>query len=70
MRVSDYWFDFAQTGKPTSGGSPESPSGNGSRDSTMEFGEANLDQNELYEARLNVFIGPSRSWAQSRIAND
>jgi carboxylesterase type B len=55
--VSDYWFEFAQTGKPVSRGSPEWPSNNGDRDSTMQFGETIAIKTNFMKARLNVFIG-------------
>jgi para-nitrobenzyl esterase len=57
QRVSHYWFEFAQTGKPGSRGSPEWLSNNGNRDSTMQFGETIAIKTNFMKARLNVFIG-------------
>lgn len=55
-RVSDYWFQFARTGRPTAKGSPEWPSDNRGRDRTMQFRQPIAVQANFMKARLNVFI--------------
>ncbi len=63
-RVSDYWFEFARTGKPVSslskGGNPQWPSDAGLQDKTMLFGESIAVQTNFMKARLNIFIGGSK----------
>ncbi len=56
-RASDYWFEFARTGKPASKGNPVWPSDDGRQDKTMLFGETIAIQTNFMKARLNVFIG-------------
>ncbi len=56
-QVSDYWFAFARTGKPTSQGSQAWPNHDGRQDRTMLFGETIGVQTNFMKARLNVFIG-------------
>jgi para-nitrobenzyl esterase len=55
-RVSDYWFQFARTGKPAAKGSPEWPSDSRGRDRTMQFRQPIAVQANFMKARLNVFI--------------
>jgi para-nitrobenzyl esterase len=56
-RVSDYWFEFARTGKPASKGSPAWPDDRAGQDMTMLFGETIVVQPNFMKARLNTFIG-------------
>lgn len=56
-RVSDYWFEFARTGLPTSVGSPDWPSDDARQDKTMSFGQTITVQTNFMRARLNTFIG-------------
>jgi para-nitrobenzyl esterase len=56
-RVSDYCFEFARTGKPTSKGGPDWPNDNGLRDKTMLFGETIEVQTNFMKPRLNILIG-------------
>jgi para-nitrobenzyl esterase len=55
-RVSDYWFEFARTGKPTSKVSPNWPNDDGRQDRTMLFGETIAVQTNFMKVRLNAFI--------------
>ncbi len=59
-RISDYWFEFARTGKPSSSGGPEWPNDDGSHDKTMLFGETIAVQTNFMKARLNIFIGGTK----------
>jgi para-nitrobenzyl esterase len=56
-RVSDYWFEFARTGKPASKGSPEWPNDDGRQDKTMLFGQTLDVRTNFMKFRLNRFIG-------------
>ncbi len=56
-RVSDYWFEFARTGIPTSRGGPPWPSDSGRQDKTMQFGNPMAVQTNFMKARLNILIG-------------
>ena len=56
-RVSDYWFEFARTGKSTSRGGPDWPNDGTMRDRTMQFRRPIAVQANFMKARLNVFIG-------------
>ncbi len=55
-RVSDYWFEFARTGKPASKGGPEWPNHNNKQDRTMLFGKTIAVQANFMRPRLNTFI--------------
>lgn len=59
-RASDYWFEFARTGKPAANGAPEWPSDRGWQDKTMIFGEKMAVQNNFMKTRLNIFIGGAK----------
>lgn len=56
-RVSDYCFEFARTGKPSSKEGPEWPSDRFLRDRTMLFGETIAVQRNFMKPRLNLFKG-------------
>lgn len=56
-RVSDYWFEFARTGRPASSGGPEWPSDHGKQDKTVVFGETVAVQTNFMKTRLNIFMG-------------
>jgi para-nitrobenzyl esterase len=56
-RVSDYWFEFACTGKPASKGNPAWADDRAGQDMTMLFGETIVVQPNFMKARLNTFIG-------------
>ncbi len=56
-RISDYWFEFARTGKPASRGSPQWLNHNSKQDKTMLFGKTTAIQTNFMRPRLNVFIG-------------
>jgi para-nitrobenzyl esterase len=57
LRVSDYFFEFARTGKPASKGSRAWPNDRAGQDMTMLFGETIVVQPNFMKARLNTFIG-------------
>ena len=59
-RVSDYWFEFARTGKPTSQGSPAWPNHNTRQDETMLFGDTIAVQKNFMKTRLNILIGGTK----------
>ena len=59
-RVSDYWFEFARTGRPSSQGNPEWPNDTGRQDKTMLFGEKIEVQTNFMKTRLNIFIGVTK----------
>jgi para-nitrobenzyl esterase len=56
-RVSDYWFEFARSGKPTSKGGPEWPNDEAWRDRTMQFRQPIAVQSNFMRHRLNLLIG-------------
>ncbi len=55
--ASDYWFEFARSGKPASKAGPEWPNDAGKQDKTMIFGETVAVQTNFMKARLNILIG-------------
>jgi para-nitrobenzyl esterase len=55
-RVSDYWFEFARSGKPAAKGSPKWPNDDAGHDKTMQFGSTTAVQTNFTKARLNIFI--------------
>jgi para-nitrobenzyl esterase len=59
-RVSEFWFQFANVGKPISEGSPSWPSHSAARDRTMLFGESMHVKADFMRARLNVFVAAGK----------
>jgi len=55
IRISDYWFEFARTGRPAAGNA-EWPNDDRGHDRTMNFGPTIRAQNNFMKARLNIFI--------------
>lgn len=60
QRASDYWFEFARTGRPAVNGAPAWPSDQGRQDKTMVFGETIRVQNNFMKTRLNILIGGTK----------
>ena len=56
-KLSDYIFEFARDGTPSSSRAPRWPDHNSSRDETIVFGKAIEAQRNFMKARLNVMIG-------------
>jgi para-nitrobenzyl esterase len=56
-RVSDYWLEFARTGRPAAKGGPEWPSHRGTQDRTLIFRETVAVERNFMRARLNTLIG-------------
>lgn len=59
-RVSDYWFEFARTGKPSAKGGPDWPNDRRRQDRTMIFAEPIEVQSNFMRTRLGVFLGVGR----------
>lgn len=59
-RVSDYWFEFARTGRPLRKAGPDWPSHRRGRDRTMVFGDTIKVEPNFMRARLTVFLGVGR----------
>jgi para-nitrobenzyl esterase len=57
QRVSEYFLEFARTGKPASKGGPAWTNDRAGQDMTMLFGETIVAQPNFMKARLNTFIG-------------
>ena len=60
-RISDYWFEFARTGKPAAKGSAAWPDDRRRQDRTMVFGENTEVQSNFMRARLTVFLGVGKA---------
>lgn len=58
--VSDYWFEFARTGKPSARGGPAWLSHGEKQDRTMRFGPSITLEPNFMKTRLNTFIGGIR----------
>ena len=58
-RTSDYVFEFARTGKPTAGDSPEWSAHRARQDKTLLLGDTITVQSNFMRTRLNIFLGIS-----------
>ena len=56
QRVGDYWFAFAQTGKPEPQNEPAWAQSTKANDTVMEFGDTISPQSNFMKTRLNVFV--------------
>jgi para-nitrobenzyl esterase len=54
--VSDYFFEFARTGRPGATGGPAWPNHSASQDRTMKFGEAMTVETNFMKKRLDALI--------------
>ena len=59
-RVSDYWFEFARAGTPSSKDGPAWPSHRGRSDRTMVFGDTIAVRPDFMRARLSVLLGVAK----------
>ena len=59
-KVSEYFFEFAKSGKPSCPGSAAWPNHQSEQDKTIHFGETIVVQTNFMKARMNVFGGASK----------
>ena len=59
-RASDYWFEFARAGTPSSKEGPVWPSHRGRRDRTMVFGDTIAVRPDFMRPRLSVLLGVAK----------
>lgn len=58
-QVSNYWFEFARSGKPTSANTPPWPNHSPTSDKTLEFGNTFTVRSNFMKARLDTLTALS-----------
>ena len=59
-KVSDYWFEFARSGRPASAGAPFWQNDSAGQDRTMQFSETISLRSNFMKARLNILVAGAR----------
>jgi para-nitrobenzyl esterase len=59
-QASEYWFQFARTGRPAGKGNPNWPGHTVARDWTLVVGDETKAKRSFMRARLNVLLGVAR----------